>query len=118
MPKRRTHNKEMSQEYKRLARLLGRGIRRAIKQSPYTLKAACRELDIAEQTMQNYVTGRTAPDALVLYGMCKLCKVSMDSLFSGSGEDTAAHTELRTIKRMVQEMRETLDFLCKRGKIQ
>jgi transcriptional regulator with XRE-family HTH domain len=69
------------------------------------------------KTRQNWLRGDNVPDVVTAHEISTLLKVPIDSFFSGGTEDAAVQTELKTIRRQIQEMRKLLDFMYQRGKI-
>lgn len=63
----------------------GSRLREALETANLTQKAVAEKLGITPQAMNNYVNGRI-PETTILFGIAKLCSVSMEWLLTGEGD--------------------------------
>jgi len=102
----------------KIKQMLGLRIKEVIKQSSYTQKEIAQKLDISENGLSNYITGKRVPDALLVAQFAQLCNININWLLLGVGEmflssknngipvkEAETHHDVEAMRRELQLLR-------------
>ena len=96
----------------------GSRLKLSIKQSPYTQKSICSQLSISEDSLSNYVKGRSLPNTQTLAELCELLNVSSDYLIFGKKSDLFLEKLSSFSSANTNELNNYIDFILYKEKMQ